>query len=225
MSKIKNISATGWLVAGIIAALVLVPTTAVAVTATATIIQNGTGAGQVSVTAHRLQTNDEIRGYSGNNYADVTSDGQLLTTTTTDPSAFVNSSFVAINSQQGFLPIVSAPSGNAMIVTTIHINVVTNPDPGPDTYISLFITNTPACDSQQVGSYDERMNPPSIGETDIPFNPGLAIPAGDSLCAATVENGTGLASAEFTVTGYLVPSSEVPASPLHRAPALPQQNG
>jgi hypothetical protein len=40
VSKIKNISRTGWLVVGIIAALLLVPTTAVAVTtATMTIIK------------------------------------------------------------------------------------------------------------------------------------------------------------------------------------------
>ena len=56
MSKIKNISRTGWLVAGIIAALLLVPTTAVAVsTATMTIIKGGSASGEASVTAaHQL---------------------------------------------------------------------------------------------------------------------------------------------------------------------------
>jgi hypothetical protein len=103
---------------GILAALLLVPTTAVAVTATTTIIQGGTAAGQVSVTSHRLQTNDEIRGYSGN-FAAVTYDGQLLTTTT-DPSAFVDSHYVAVSPGE-YYNVVSPPSGLAMVVETIHL--------------------------------------------------------------------------------------------------------
>jgi hypothetical protein len=72
VSKIKNISRTGWLVTGIIAALLLVPTTAVAVTtATMTIIKGGTATGEASVTpAHQLLS------------------------TTANPSAYVNTGFV-----------------------------------------------------------------------------------------------------------------------------------
>jgi len=219
VSKISNMSRTGWLVAGIIAALLLVPTTAVAVTATTTIIQNGTAAGQASVTAHRLQTNDEIRGFSGNNFADVTFDGQLLTTTT-DPSTFVNSDTVSVNSGLGFLPIVSPPSGNAMVVTTIHLNTANDPAPGPGDEVFLNIQPGTGCPATStVGSYAELVNPGSLGETDIPFDPGLAIPAGDALCA---ESSGPLA--DLTVTGYLVSANEVPSGPLHDAPALPRQH-
>ena len=176
-----------------------------AATATTTIIQNGTAADQASVTSHRLQTNDEIKGFTGNNFADVTSDNQLLTTTT-DPSAFVNSSFVEVIPASG-VPIVGPPSGLAMVVTTIHVDTFADPTPGPGNDILVDIQPGTTCPfNAQVGSYSELVNPPADGETDIPFNPGLALPAGDVLCAES--SGP---QVFVTVTGYLVPSNEVPA--------------
>ena len=51
------------------------------------------------------------------------------------------------------------------------------------------------CARPVVGSYVEYVTPHSIGETGIPFNPGLAIPAWDALCAYS--NGP---DGAFTVT-------------------------
>jgi hypothetical protein len=65
MSKLKNMSRAGWIVVGLVAALVLVPTAAVA--ATATLVK--------------------IQGTSGNK-ADVTGAGQLLTTTAQPQNLF-----------------------------------------------------------------------------------------------------------------------------------------
>ncbi|SRR5579871_684018 len=224
MSKIKNISTTGWLVAGIIAALLLVPTTAVAVTATTTIIQNGTAADQASVTSHRLQTNDEIKGFVGNNVAGVTNDGQLLTVTT-DPGSFVNNGENFVDGENPWTAIISPPSGVAMVVTEIHMNTASVPPAGPGGGFALNIQTGTACTSGSVvGSYAESLTPGSIGETDIPFSPGLAIPAGDALCV-TPNGAPDALEADFSVTGYLVPSNEVPAGPLHRAPAMPRQHG
>jgi hypothetical protein len=220
VSKIKNISRTGWLVAGIIAALLLMPTAAVAVTtATITIIKGGTAAGEASVTAtHQLQTNAEIQGTSGN-HADVTPDGQVLSTTA-EPSAYVNTNEVNLTPGVGFVPVASPPSGDALIVTTIHIDTTSDPTPGPGQDVALNI-QTGACSGSQVGSYGQAVNPGSPGETDVPFTPGLAIPAGDALCGAA--NGSVLP--EASVSGYTVPSSEVPAGPFHRVRALPRQRG
>jgi hypothetical protein len=219
MSKISNISRTGWLVVGIVAALLLVPATAVAVTATATIIQGGTAADQASVTAHRLQTNDEIKGYSGNNFAAVTYDGQLLTTTT-DPSTFVNNTAIEVDGGTGYQPVFTAPTGNAVVVTTIHLDTASDPTPGPTENIVFTVQPGTGCPgSSRVGDYSELVSPGSLGETDIPFNPGLAIPTGDALCAKS--SGP---IVDLSVTGYLVSSIAVPPDPLHRLRALPRQH-
>jgi hypothetical protein len=76
-------------VAGIIAALLLVPTTAVAVTTAAmTIIEGGTATGEAGVTpAHQLLT------------------------TTINAKAYVNTGSVDIPGSGGFAPVVSAPPG------------------------------------------------------------------------------------------------------------------
>jgi hypothetical protein len=217
VSKIKNIRRTGWLVAGIIAALLLVPTTAMAVTAATTIIKGGTAAGEANVTtAHQLLTDGEIQGTSGNQ-ADVTPDGQVLSTTAS-PSAYVNTGFVDASGGT-VTPIASPPSGDALIVTTIHINTYADPTPGTGEYVLFQLMTGTTCTGSGVGSYLEFVNPGSVGEIDVPFSPGLAIPAGDALCA--LENAS--VQAEVSVTGYSVPSSEVTAGPLHRVPALPRQ--
>lgn len=57
------------------------------------------------------------------------------------------------------------------------------------------------------------------GEQDTPLSPGLGIPSGDVLSAAEGVN----ISAAGGVSGYTVPSSEVPAEPLHRLPTLHQR--
>lgn len=197
MSKIKNISRTGWLVAGIIAALLLVPTTAVAVsTATMTIIKGGSASGEAGVTeAHQLLS------------------------TTVNPKAYVNTGPSEIINVNGYAIIASPPSGDALIVTTIHIDTFDDPAPETNQYLLFFIADSTTCAGSIVGSYRTIVTPSSIGETDIPFTPGLAIPAGDALCAEATNNIEGYGSA----TGYTVPSGEVPAGPLHRVSALPRQ--
>jgi hypothetical protein len=89
VSKIKNMSRTGWLVAGILAALLLVPTTAAAVTtATVTIIKGGTAGGEVSVTAAH----------------------QLLSTTA-NPQAYVDTGFVTAIGDGPVVVLALPPSG------------------------------------------------------------------------------------------------------------------
>jgi len=198
VSRIKNISRVGWLVTGITAALVLVPTTAVAVTTAAeTIITGGSGTGQASVTsAHQLLT------------------------TTVNPKAYVNTGFVTSEGQSSAPTaiVASPPAGDALIVTTIHLNTFSDPTPGNTDSVTFVIESGTGCDSHKVvGSYFELVDPGSVGETEIPYNPGLAVPGGDALCAAAGDN----LDVTITATGYTVPSKEVPAGALHRAPALP----
>jgi hypothetical protein len=69
------------------------------------------------------------------------------------------------------------------------------------------------------GSTYAIVNPSTIGETDLPMSPGLAVPVGDSLRAETV----GSIAAEVWVSGYTVPASAVPAeAPGNQSPTVAQ---
>jgi hypothetical protein len=71
--------------------------------------------------------------------------------------------------------------------------------------------------SQLVALYDDTtcsdliadVNPPTIGETVLPFDPGLAIAAGSALSMIT----NGSVAAEVYTDGYSVPANQVPAAP------------
>ena len=94
MSRIKNISRPGWVVIGIVAALVLVPSAAIAVTSTV-IIQGGAAAGQASVSAaHQLLTNE------------ATPTSYVIAFSSTSPTCAAG----------GFYTI---PSGKALIITGV----------------------------------------------------------------------------------------------------------
>jgi hypothetical protein len=60
-------------------------------------------------------------------------------------------------------------------------------------------------------TWEQFVNPPEIGETDLPMSPGLVIPSGDSLCA-----GTDGIDVDITVSGYTVARSAVPWRPVGR---------
>ncbi len=193
MSKIKNMSRAGWIVTGVVAALVLVPTAAVAVTNAVT-----------------------IKGSPSGNKADVSAAGQLLTTTA-NPSSFFQSSSQGISTT--LTPVTSPPTGLALVVTTIHLDVYGDPSPGSGQAVAFFIVTGTTCSGSLVGSYGQIINPNSIGEIDVPFAPGLGLPAGDALCGQVL----GSVAAEASVSGYTVPSSSVTSGPLHHLSPLPKQ--
>ncbi len=194
MSKIKNMSRAGWIVTGVVAALVLVPTAAVAVTNAVT-----------------------IKGSPSGNKADVTAAGQLLTTTA-NPSSFYQNMTTGLGAgAYGFL--LTPPTGLALVVTTIHIDVYSDPSPGGPDIVAFIIETGTSCSSSQVGSYNQIIHPDSLGETEVSLEPGLGIPAGDALCGAQ----TGSVGAQASVSGYTVPSSSVTSGPLHRVPSLLNQ--
>ncbi len=194
MSKIKNMSRAGWIVAGVVAALVLLPTVAVA-----------------------ASTVVNIKGSPSGNKADVTGAGQLLTTTANPNSFFQNTSDPLSSSGN---QVATPPSGLALVVTTIHVDVFTVMTSGAGQFVEFFVaTGTNCTTGSQVGSYDQVINPASVGGMDVSVEPGLGIPAGDSLCGAI----TGTLEAEASASGYTVPSSSVSSGPLHRVPAPPKQ--
>jgi len=154
VSKIKNLSRAGWVIVGLVAAILLVPTMAVA----ATVAYNG------------------IEGTNGTtttqNKAQVTSAGQLLTNEA-EPSAYVNV-FGRADCTTGIFTI---PSGKALIITgaNFYIGEATagtpaelDLDSGPASAPCTSLL-TSANRSDQVESQNQV------------FQPGIAVPAGDVL--------------------------------------------
>ncbi len=194
MSRIKNMSRAGWIVTGVVAALVLVPTAAVAVT-NAVI----------------------IKGSPSGIKANVSAAGQLLTATA-NPSSFFQSQDVFLGS--AYSPVATPPAGLALVVTTIHVDVYADPSPGSNQVVAFDVQLGTTCSQgTQVGSYSQIINPGSLEEVDVPLEPGLGIPAGDALCGLV----SGSVGAEASVSGYTVPSSSVTSGPLHGIPALQKQ--
>ncbi len=193
MSRIKNISRAGWIVTGVVVALVLVPTVAVA-----------------------ASTVVNIKGSPSGNKADVTGAGQLLTAMA-NPNSFFQSP--SQNVTTSLAPVATPPTGLALVVTTIHIDVYSDPSPGAGQYVVFVVETGTTCSGSMVGTFHPSINPGAIGPIDVPLEPGLGIPAGDALCGIS----GGSVGAVASVSGYTVPSSSVTSGPLHRVPALPKQ--
>jgi hypothetical protein len=145
------------MVLGVILALILVPTAAMATTTLTTII-----------------------GHSGFK-ADVAPTTQLLTGEAA-PSKYVQSADVQVISNGNYFPIVAPAAGAATVVDEIHVD--TYATSGSSGFI-LDIQTTASCSGTTDGTYSHTLNPGEIGETDIPMSPGLVVPAGDSLCVAS----------------------------------------
>jgi hypothetical protein len=132
------------------------------------------------------------------------------------PSAYLHSVKFAITSTSGCVAIAQPPANKAMVVREVKVDVFNDPSPGPSQNVEIF--SGTGCNTF-VGD----VNPATVGETVLPFDPGLAVPAGSGLSAAA---GGGV-QAEAYVDAYQVPASAVPAGaavaahPVQRAPQAP----
>jgi hypothetical protein len=103
------------------------------------------------------------------------------------------------------LVVATPPKNKALILKAIVLN--TNrmaAPPAYNKYVVLFAGKSCASSSAQIVAY---VNPPGIGVTTIPLDPGLGIPAGQSLWAKTYN-----ISVDVGGTGYTVSAASVPAS-------------
>jgi hypothetical protein len=122
------------------------------------------------------------------------------TTQIAPPSAYVhrfgfdNSSTCAVIAQP--------PTGKAMIIRDVRIDVFQDPSPGISQLVALY-------DDTTCSDLVADVNPPTVGETVLPFDPGLGIAAGSALSMVT----NGSVAAEVYTDGYSVPSNQVPAAP------------
>jgi hypothetical protein len=155
MSKYKNISRPSWIVVGIVAALVLVPTVAVATTSNV-IIKNGTVAGQAGVTP-----------------------AQQLLSTTASPNSFVQTDDTSVlTTTQPGTPMVVAPSTSAIVVTQLTIDFAFTGSASAQ----FGVLAGSSCPPTLVGSFLQDVNSPGLGLVTIPLDPGVAVPANDAFC-------------------------------------------
>jgi hypothetical protein len=117
------------------------------------------------------------------------------------PSAYVHSTTFAITSGRGCLLLAQPPAGKALIVREVRVDVFGDPSPGPDEDIVIYSDNS--CTNQVAD-----VNPATVGETVLPFDPGLGIPVGSGISARA----TGSVEAEAYVDGYSVSATSVPAA-------------
>ena len=89
-----------------------------------------------------------------------------------------------------------------MIVREVRVDVFADPSPGPDEDLTIYRDDSCA---RQVAD----VNPATVGETVLPFDPGLGIPASSGISARAA----GSVEAEAYVDAYSVSSSSVPATP------------
>jgi hypothetical protein len=157
-----------------------------------------------------------IEGTSGNK-ADVTGASQLLTATA-NPANFYDGGDVETTTSGEYNELASPPTGDALVITGIQIDVYSDPSPGPDAFVALGV-QTGVCSETRVGSYAHAVNPGSVGPIELTFDPGIAVPSGDSLCQVT----DGSVESENAAIGYTVPASDVPAESMHRLAAPRQQ--
>jgi len=183
MSRIKEISRAGWMLIGVVGALLLFPSVASA----ASTIYNG------------------IIGISGQK-ADVSPTSQLLTAEAA-PSAYYHN----FATPGAATVVATPPSGRALVVSGLSVDFFsTNPQGSVHVYVgnsscasdllTVAFVNGPAI-------WNGSSYVLSGGTQTVPVSPGVAIPATDRLCATAL----GGMNADVMVSGYSVTSSSVTA--------------
>lgn len=120
------------------------------------------------------------------------------------PSAYLHTATFSITQARGCVQVAQPPTSQAMVVGDVRIDVFNVSTTGPDQDIALYGDST--C-TTQVGD----VNPATVGETTLPFDPGLAIPAGSGMSARAL----GTVEAEVYTDAFAVPASAVPAAAHH----------
>jgi hypothetical protein len=72
------------------------------------------------------------------------------------------------------------PSGKAVLITSIHLNMENVATTGDNDFISLYRATNSSCSTNEVEI--GLVNPSGLGETVLPFEPGFPIQAGKALC-------------------------------------------
>lgn len=184
LSKIKNLKgSTGFLV-GLLVAMLLVPSVAVAAGLKFTGIES-----------------------SGGDKANVAGSGQLYTTNAPPNTLFNDGPFFIDSSSS--VEVVNTPSGYGAVVTDLSTDFViangqgAGSNPAQSSEIEYYLA-TPGCES--FISDVRYVNSSQPNDLEINFPTGLAVPNGEELCAIAWN---GPLNVYVTASGYGVPSSSL----------------
>ena len=116
-----------------------------------------------------------------------------------DPSGYVRGFGAAVGATCE--KIIAPPAGKALVVTTLLVNVTSNPSPSPADWVAFYTGPNPCL------SYVMHDVPATTGLRSLPLEPGITIPEGHSLWMLKNDEVTAYA----TAIGYSVAASAVPA--------------
>ena len=204
MSRLKNLSRGGYIVIGIIATLILVPT---GIAAAATVYNGIAGTNGTTATV---------------NDAHVTSAGQLTTTEAapTNYRSFVGDVLAPGDNCVAISP--ALPSGFAFDVQNVSVAILASTAQttsgsanqfGSDVTIEAATpSRSPCLSTKNFGALIGIAVAPdgNTGNVDLPQPPGFVVPNGYQIYA----RGLGITNqAVVKADGYLIPSSDAPSTP------------
>jgi hypothetical protein len=104
--------------------------------------------------------------------------------------------------------LIAPPAGKALVVTSIHVD--THSDPNPGSTINITRSNDGTCSVASIDTRMEFVTPSGLGMTDVQYGVpgGMTIPTGKALC---IQNSDPNLQVLMTAWGYAVASTAVPA--------------
>jgi hypothetical protein len=127
------------------------------------------------------------------------------------PKTFVNRSK---NPTTGhYEKVVAASPGHALVITSVVFNVIKVTTPGPVASFALGIsTHDASCTTVAFDHVNDTpaliVNPGGIGPITVPFQPGLVVPPGRSLCVQNNDYPNN--QAQLYAYGFTVPQAAAP---------------
>ena len=107
----------------------------------------------------------------------------------------------------GKIVLATPSASHALVITSLAIDTYLDAAPGAFDYLEFFISHANATCGLSAGDVDV-LNPATIGETVVPFQPGIVVPAGRSLCV--VDGDAAHLQADVFAYGYIVPAAAAP---------------
>ena len=110
------------------------------------------------------------------------------------------------------LPLATPPAGKALVIKSVALDTFAIDSPGAGKFAALWL-GVNGCENLVM-----EINPPGVGLQNQPFEPGLAVPAGQRLWVSAFS-----ISSEADAFGYAVPASAVPATTVSASAKAPRQ--
>ncbi len=116
------------------------------------------------------------------------------------PWEFVRLAGIPVNLSLGCQVWVTPPAGKALILTSVVVNSYKNPTPGLGEFVRVNMASSADCSANPSTVFT--VNPGGIETQDYQFDPGIVVPAGQSLRVSA----GGSVRGELYGSGYLVPA-------------------